>query len=120
MSDIFRQRLKSFQYAFAGLAVMLRRQPNFFIHLILAALALIMAWYFKISKWEWLWIVFSIGLVLSAEIFNTAIENLTDLIEPEKNPKAGKVKDLAAAAVLTAAITALIIGLIIFLPRILS
>ena len=117
MKRFIRQRLKSFQYAFAGLAVMFRRQPNFIIHLIMAALAIIMAWYFQISKWEWLWIVLSIGLVLSAEIFNSAIENLTDLVEPEQNPKAGKVKDLAAAAVLIAAITTLIIGLIIFLPR---
>jgi len=99
---------------------MLRKQYNFYIHIALALIALVLAYYFSISQTELLWIIAAIGMVLSAEIFNTAIEQLTDLIQPEHDPKAGIIKDLAAGAVLLTAITALIIGLIIFVPYLLK
>ena len=113
-------RLRSFAYAFKGLRFMLSKQYNFYIHIALAIIALVLAYYFSISKTELLWIVAAIGIVLSAEIFNTAIEQLTDLIQPEQDPKAGIIKDLAAGAVLLSATTALIIGLIIFVPYLLK
>ena len=113
-------RLRSFYYAFKGLRFMLRKQYNFYIHIALALIALVLAYYFSISQTELLWIIAAIGMVLSAEIFNTAIEQLTDLIQPEQDPKAGIIKDLAAGAVLLTAITALIIGLIIFVPYLLK
>lgn len=74
----------------------------------------------QISNLEWLIVIFCIGLVLTAEIFNSAIEVLTDIVSPESNPRAGLVKDMAAGAVLIAAITSAIIGLIIFVPKLLN
>jgi diacylglycerol kinase (ATP) len=111
-----KSRLRSFVYAFNGLKLMLKGQYNFFIHIIIALIAIALGFYFDLSRAEWLWIILSIGMVFSAEIFNTSIEHLTDLAHAEPNPLAGKVKDLAAAAVLVASVTALIIGLIIFIP----
>ncbi len=115
-----KDRLRSFMYAFRGWHFMLHKQYNFYIHLSLAVLAILMGFLLDLSRAEWLWIVLAIGLVLAAEIFNTAIEKLTDLIHADKHPKAGQVKDLAAGAVLVLAITALLIGLIIFVPRLID
>ncbi|MCK5857491.1 MAG: diacylglycerol kinase family protein [Bacteroidales bacterium] len=95
---------------------MLRKQYNFYIHISLAIIAIALGFYFDINSNEFLWIITAIGLVLSAEIFNTAIEKLTDLVQPKHDPRAGIIKDLSAGAVLILAITALIIGLIIFIP----
>jgi diacylglycerol kinase len=111
-----KSRLQSFVYAFNGLKLMLKGQYNFLIHIIIALIAIVLGLYFDLSRGEWLWIIVSIGMVFSAEIFNTAMEHLTDLVHKDPHPLAGKVKDLAAAAVLIASITALIIGLIIFIP----
>jgi len=113
-----KSRLQSFGYAFRGWRLMFHQQYNFFIHLFLAFIALLLAYLLDLSRGEWLWIILAIGMVLAAEIFNTAIEKLTDIVQPEQDPKAGQIKDLAAGAVLIIAITALIIGLIIFIPRI--
>jgi undecaprenol kinase/diacylglycerol kinase (ATP) len=76
--------------------------------------------FYNISSNEWIAIIFSIGLVLSLEIINSSIENIADFISPERHEKIKKVKDLSAAAVLISSVTALIIGLIIFIPRILE
>ncbi len=76
--------------------------------------------YFEITPTEWCIIVFAIAIVLAAEAFNTAIEDLTDLVSPEPHPLAGHAKDLAAGAVLLTAIGAAIVGLLIFLPKILA
>jgi len=115
-----KKRIKSFTYAFKGFRLMLNHQPNFFIHLGIAFIALLLSYFLKLSRDEFLWIIVAIGIVLSAEIFNTAIEKLTDLVQPDFDPKAGQIKDLAAAAVLLLSITALIIGLLIFIPHILT
>ncbi len=73
---------------------------------------------FKISRNEWIVIFFSIGLIISLEIINSSIENIADFISPEKHEKIKKIKDLSASGVLISAITALIIELIIFIPKI--
>ena len=75
-------------------------------------------WYFQITRQEWLALVLAMTLVLALEAVNTAIEYLTDLVSPEYHPLAGKAKDVAAAAVLIAAIGAVVVGAIVFLPRI--
>ena len=85
-----------------------------------AIIAVIAGFIFQISKLEWLAIVFAIGLVFILEIINTAIEHLANFMSPDKHDAIKKIKDLAAAAVLIAAITAFIIGLIIFLPKMIS
>ncbi len=112
------QRLKSFGYAFNGLKHAVITQHNMWIHLVAAVLVVLFGFLLKVSPTEWLLLVFAIGLVISTEIINSAIELLTDLVSPDEHPKAGLVKDLAAGAVLVAAITAFIIGLLIFAPKI--
>lgn len=116
----FRQRLRSFRYAFRGILFMVKTQHNFWIHLVLAVLVIAAGFIFCISLTEWTLVVFAIGLVLSAEVFNSAIEQLTDLTSPDFHPRAGRVKDLAAGAVLLTAIAAVLIGLLIFVPKIMA
>jgi len=117
---MLRQRINSFKYAFAGIADLYKTQPNVWIHTTVAILVIIAGIYFSISQTEWCLIVFAIGTVISAEAFNTAIEHLTDLVSPNYHELAGKTKDVAAAAVLISAIGAAIVGILIFLPRLLD
>lgn len=114
----FRDRYRSFSYAFSGILEVLRGQHNFRIHLVIALLAVAAGFILEISLPEWALVILCIGVVLSAEIFNTAIELLVDVVAPGFSEKAGKIKDLAAAAVLVCAAAALVAGTIIFLPRI--
>jgi diacylglycerol kinase len=113
-----KKRAKSFKYAFDGISYMVKSQHNAWIHLLLTILVVIAAWIFEVSVTEWCFLIFAIGFVLTAEAFNTAIEELTNLVSPEFNKKAGLVKDVSAGAVFIAAIVAAIIGSIIFLPKI--
>ncbi|MFN7691545.1 MAG: diacylglycerol kinase family protein [Bacteroidia bacterium] len=112
-------RLKSFVYAFEGVMFFIRFEAQATIHLIAIVAVLGAGYWFKISSMEWIAVVFAIGIVISAEMLNTAIEKLTDMVSPQINEQAKIVKDLAAGAVLIASLTAFIIGLIIFLPKIL-
>lgn len=107
------QFFKSFTYAFNGIVLSLK-QRNMIIHICCAILVIISGFVFKITQTEWLAILICIGVVLSLEIINTAIEHLVDLVEPNHNPKAGAVKDLAAGAVLVFSIISVIIGIMIF------
>lgn len=110
--------VQSFQHAFKGLFFLFKDQQNAWIHLFAAVGVIVAGFFFRLSTTEWILVVFAIGFVFSAELFNSAIEEIVNLISPEYNKKAGLVKDLAAAAVLISAITAAIIGLIIFIPKI--
>lgn len=109
---------KSFGYAFKGLAYACRTQLNFRIHLIVMFIALLLGWYLKLSVNEWLWILLCITMVLTAELLNTSIEILTDLVSPGYNEKAGHVKDVAAAAVTITAFFAVVTGCIVLIPKI--
>jgi len=113
-----KERLVSFSFAFKGIKFFFTTQHNTWIHSISTIIVVVIGIYLKISATEWCLIIFAIGLVFVSELFNSSIELLTDLVSPEFNPKAGLVKDLAAAAVLLSAITAFVIGLIIFWPKI--
>lgn len=115
-----RQRFNSFKYAIAGIREVISSQLNMKIHLFIALLVVLGGFFFSISVLEWCLIIMAIASVLSAEAFNTAIEHLTDLVSPDHHPLAGKAKDAAAGAVLLVAIGASIIGLLIFLPKILT
>jgi len=111
------KRIKSFGYAINGLRVLLKEEHNSRIHL-LAAIGIVVAGFiFNISLYEWIALTFAIGFVIALEIINTAIENISDFVSPERHDSIKKIKDLAAAGVLIGALTALIIGLIVFLPR---
>jgi diacylglycerol kinase len=111
------KRGSSLKYAFDGIAYLFKRQPNFWIHTIAALAVIILGFVFKISGTEWCLVIFAIGFVIAAEAFNTAIEVLIDLVSPKYNEKAKIVKDVAAAAVLVAAITSVVIGVIVFWER---
>lgn len=115
---MLRKRIKSFGYAFKGIATLFSSQPNARIHATVLSLVILAGFYFKIDRTEWLTIVLISALVLSAEAMNTAVEFVVDLVSPNYHLLAGKAKDVAAAAVLLAAFGAVIIGLIIFLPKI--
>jgi len=108
------ERLKSFHFAFKGIAKVTATQPNFRIHLAALILVIIAGFIFGISPVEWCIILLASALVMSLEIVNSAFEFLVDFISPEYHEKAGVIKDLAAAAVLIAAIFAAMTGIIIF------
>ncbi len=113
------KRLQSFVYAAKGIGFVLRTQPNFLIHLVILFFVILAGWLTGLSTGEWIWITIVSGMVLTAELFNTALEEFTDLVSPQFNKKAGRVKDLAAGAVLISAMTAAIVGLVIFAPKLL-
>ncbi|TDQ07707.1 diacylglycerol kinase family protein [Pedobacter metabolipauper] len=115
-----RKFLKSFGYAFSGVSYAFRTQLNFKVHTVALILACLLGWYLNLSLNEWLWITAAAGLVFIAELFNTALEVLVDLVSPSYNEKAKVIKDMAAATVLLAAILAVIIGLAIFIPKLLN
>ncbi|TAN18448.1 MAG: diacylglycerol kinase family protein [Chitinophagaceae bacterium] len=113
-------RIESFVYAFAGLKRFFLTEHNVWIHSVAALLAIILSFLLKISALEWVGVLFAIGLVLCAEAFNTCIEKMMDKLWPQQDETVKYVKDLAAGAVLIAAIVAAIIGIIIFLPKIID
>jgi len=115
-----KKRLKSFGFAFRGIARAVRDEHNLRIHLVVAVLVILTGLWLDLSIAEWLFVVFAIGFVLTAEFFNSALERLTDMVQPDSDPGAGLIKDMAAGAVLVAAITAAIIGLFIFIPRLIN
>ncbi len=114
------KRIKSFYYAFNGIKHFIKTQHNSRIHLLITILVILAGYFLKLNTTEWCIIVFSIGFVFVSEAFNTSIEYLTDIISPDYNDKAKIIKDVAAAAVLISAITAVVIGLIMFLPKMFS
>jgi diacylglycerol kinase len=116
---MLRKRVTSFKYAIEGISTGLKDQPNIRIHLISAVLAIALGVYLHIHFYEWLIILLTISAVLSVEFLNTAVEEIVDSFTSEEHPSAKKAKDVAAAAVLTTSITALIIGIAIYLPYIL-
>jgi len=109
---------KGFVFAFRGIVVALRGQLNMKVHFAAALLVMVGGFYYRLQPWEWVAVVLSIGLVMALELLNTAIEDLVNLIHPEWNARAGRIKDLAAGAVLLAAVAALVVGLIVFIPKI--
>ena len=114
------KRLKSFTYAFNGLRVLIKEEHNAWIHLFATVCVVVAGILFKISLMEWVAVVFAIGLVFSFEIINTSVEHIADFICPERDDRIKRIKDLAAAAVLVSAITAAVIGLIVFIPKIIE
>ena len=114
------KRLKSFTYAFAGLKVLFKEEHNAWIHLFATVCVIVAGILFKISLLEWVAVAFAIGLVFSFEIMNTSVENIADFICTERDDRIKRIKDLAAAAVLVSAITAAVVGLLVFVPKILE
>jgi diacylglycerol kinase len=113
----WRRSAGSFRYAIAGLRTLIVTQPNVRIHLAFAAIAIALGALLGLSSAEWALLALTIGFVLAMEAFNTAVEALVDLVQPELHPLAGLMKDLAAAGVLVAAVASVAVGALLFLPR---
>lgn len=107
-----------FRVAFVGLFWALRDQASFHVHLSVATAVVILAALLRLQLWQWLALIFAIGIVLTAELFNTAIELLVAVMHPEHDRRVGRALDVAAAAVLVAALTAATIGVLILVPRV--
>lgn len=116
MNNELHKRLKSFAYAWKGIGSFVRKEHNAWIHCSAIIAVTTAGVLFNITHTEWLIILLCFGIVLAAEAFNTAIERLVNLVSPDYHPIAGDVKDIAAGAVLICAITAAIIGAVIFIP----
>ena len=112
-------RLKSVAFAAKGAIKLISTEHSIMVQFSLAILVTIAGFYYNISKTEWLFQILSIGLVMSIEGLNTAVEKVADFIHPDYHKKIGFIKDISAGAVLFAAITAILIGLIIYMPKIL-
>lgn len=114
-----KSRLRSLESALHGLTDVIRYELNVRIHLAAIVIVIAMGMLFQISRVEWVLIILCIGLVVSSEIFNTAVERFVDMVSPQRSEQAGAIKDISAAAVLLSAFVALISGVIIFLPHLL-
>lgn len=113
-----KDRLRSFRYAFKGVVVLFAKEHNARIHAVAAVCAVAAGFIFDISNMEWIAVVIAIGMVMAAEAFNTAIEYLADFVSPGHNEYIGKAKDVAAGAVLILAVCAVVIAMVIFIPKI--
>ncbi len=122
------KRVLSFKYAINGLYYafktqtnmqIFKTQANMQIHIVAMICVIIAGFYFQVSTTEWLFLMLAIVLVLISEMVNTAIEEIVNFISPTYNTKAGIIKDLAAAFVLLSAIFAIVVGAIVFIPKLL-
>lgn len=110
--------INSFKYAIEGIWKSFKTERNMKIHIFIMILVIIAGFILKINKYEWIACILCFAIVISGELFNTAIETVVDMVMPYKNDKAKIAKDIAAGAVLTLAIGAAIVGVIIFVPKI--
>ncbi len=118
LSKFIAGRLRGCGYAFKGAILLLKTEPSIQVQTGIAVLMTGLGYYFNITSTEWILQVFAIGLVMSIEGLNTTIEAIADFIHPDFHDKIGFIKDVSAGAVFIAAITAMIIGLIIYIPYI--
>ena len=116
-NNFWRKRLNSFYFAARGIIYFFKEGVHAKIHGIATIVVIVTGFYLKISRNEWFALLLTCVIVLCAEVLKTAIEKLTDMVSPDHHSQAGFVKDVAAGAVLIAAIFAVIIGLIIFIPK---
>ena len=112
--------IKSFTYAWRGLFKTFHEEQNLRIQTVSALLAMALGLFFRISQGEWLALILAIGLVLILEIVNSAVERVTDVLKPRINTYVKEIKDIMAAAVMLASITAAAVGLVIFIPHLLA
>lgn len=118
--NFFSYQLSTFKYAGRGVRMFFTYESKAFIHLAAAIVAVFLGFLFGISMVEWALISIAIGAVYAAELINTAIERFADIIHPDIHQKIADIKDMSAGAVLIVSITALVIGLVVFVPRIVA
>ncbi|MEK7498008.1 MAG: diacylglycerol kinase family protein [Patescibacteria group bacterium] len=112
--------IKSFGYAGRGLVDALRDEPNLRIHLLVTVIVIILGFIFRLGPTEWAVLTVCVTLVISLELINTVLEEMVDLASPEISETARKAKDISAAAVFTSSVGAILVGLLLFLPKILQ
>lgn len=117
-NSFFINRLKGAKYAFKGALILVRTEASIKVQFSIGILLTIAGFYFDISTTEWILQTFAIGMVMSIEGLNTAVEEIADFIHPDFHHKIGLIKDIAAGAVFIAAFAACIIGLLIYIPKI--
>ncbi len=115
---LLRRRVASFGHAFRGVGAALRSEVHLQFHAVATAVVLGLGLYFRLTITEWALVALAVAGVWAAELFNTAIEALTNLVSPGYHPLAGRTKDVAAGAVLLAALGALAVGALVFGPKI--
>ncbi len=111
------KRLKGCGYALKGAWILLLTEASIQVQAAIAVIMTFAGFYFEISEMEWILQIFSIGLIMSIEGLNTAVEEIADFVHPDFHNKIGFIKDVAAGAVFFAAVTAIIIGCIIYIPK---
>ena len=116
----FHKRFAGFKYAFRGVRLLFRYERNFLLHSLIAICVIAAGFIFDISVTEWMIVAIACGCVFAAEAMNTAIERLSDVVSPKYHSAIGNVKDISAGGVLLVAIMAVIVGMIIFLPKIIA
>lgn len=117
MCAYIQKKITSLRYALSGLLIAWRDESSFRLEVVCSLLVILLAFFLGLSRLEFLMVIFILGFVLTAEILNTALEELCDKFQPTHDPHIAKIKDLGAAAVLISIITGLIVGLVIFTPH---
>ena len=112
--------INSFKYACMGIKSAIKSERNMKIHVLATLIVIAFGFILGLDPLEWVACIFSIVIVISSEMLNTAIETVVDLVSPNINPLAKKAKDIAAGSVLVMAIGAFLVGLIIFIPKIIN
>jgi diacylglycerol kinase len=115
-----KSRIGSFKFAFRGLWLLLKNEHNSRIHFVAAIVAVSLGFSLKINLIEWSLLAIVIAIVFIAELLNSSLETLADFVDPEWNEKMMKAKDYSAAAVLISAIISVVVGALIFIPKILD
>jgi len=115
-----RERAQSFADAGRGIALLLAQEPNARLHALATVSAIALGVWLGLSAGEWCWIALAIAIVWVAEGMNSALEALADAVHPERDARVGNAKDLAAGAVLAAAIASAVIGVLVFGPRLVA
>lgn len=113
---LYQRRILSFKYALEGIAAAAKEEPNLKFHFIFTILVTLAGLYLNLSKTDWIIVITMIGLVITVELTNTAIEAVVDSFTDQEHPKAKLAKDISAGAVLIVSITAVMVGLLVFLP----
>ncbi|WP_350291993.1 diacylglycerol kinase family protein [uncultured Croceitalea sp.] len=116
--SFFKNRIKSVGFAFKGMFLLLRTEASIKVQFVIALVTAAAGFYFEISITEWILQCLAIGLVMGIEGMNTAVEKLSDFVQPEHDEKIGFIKDVSAGAVMIVSILASIIGLLIYIPKI--
>lgn len=114
--NYFQRRLRSFGFAFGGIAAFLKSEPHARIHALATVAVVTAGFFYHISNTHWLFILMIISMVWVTEMFNTVVEKIMDHVSPDYHPRVKWIKDVAAGAVLVACIVAVIVGAVIFIP----